>query len=284
MLIADSGATKTDWRLLHPNGKVEQSKSAGLHPVHHTPESMGSALSQLMESTQWPTPDQVFFYGSGCAEASLQEKVKQAFRTVFGETPQIEVNHDVLAAARALCGTEAGIACILGTGSSACFFDGTEIVTLKAGNGILLGDEGSGAHLGKQLIAAYLNGSLPTDLTERFEKRFPDRRPEIIGRVYGQPNPGEYLGTFTQFMLHLIQHPWVFRTVYDCFTRFLELSVKPLASDTTLPIHFTGRTAFYFSNVLIRAVQDQQLRMGRLLETPIAGLTLYHQKAAGIHS
>jgi len=283
ILIADSGGTKTDWRLIDKNGEIQQAKTAGIHPVHLGVAEIQKRLKAMFQETGWETPEKVFFYGAGCAEESLAEKVEKGFRKVLGKAVHLEVMHDVLAAARALCGAEGGVACILGTGSSACHFDGAQIATLHPGQGIILGDEGSGAYLGKMLVAAYLNQVLPFDLVEHFEKRYSDRRAEILENVYHKSNPGEYLGQYAQFLLHHLKHPWVYKLVYESFVLFLEKNVQTMLNESLrLPIHFTGRIAFYFSNVLSKAVQDLDMRMGRIMEAPIAGLTLYHQREEGL--
>jgi N-acetylglucosamine kinase-like BadF-type ATPase len=196
----------------------------------------------------------------------------------FFPEAHIEVWHDLLAAAHALCGTEEGIACILGTGSNSCYYDGATIVDNVTSLGYVLGDEGSGAYLGKRMVADYLRKDLPEKLWDQFKKRFPFDRDEILDRIYTQEMPSRFLGSFSHFIFQHLKEPYCYKLVYDSFGEFFEKNVMKYNRYEELKVHFTGSVAFYFSDILRQVAADKQITVKNILENPIAGLTLYHKK------
>jgi N-acetylglucosamine kinase-like BadF-type ATPase len=277
-IIADSGSTKTDWRLLSPDGQVQQLRTTGLNPYFHSHESVQQEIRQHVLPAIQGEVTEVFFYGSGCGTESSCQLLKAAFQELL-PTAEIAIHDDLLGAARAACGHSDGIACILGTGSNSAMVRGGEIVARTPANGIWLGDEGSGGYLGKQLIIAYLNGELPKDLHQRFEKRYPDRRPDILERVYRQERPNLYLAQFARFLFHNLQHPYCYRLVFDAFCLFFEKTVCTYENYREYPVHSVGSIGFYYVNVLRKAAAEKGVFLKNVLETPIAGLTLFHQEA-----
>ncbi|MCS6973108.1 MAG: N-acetylglucosamine kinase [Cyclobacteriaceae bacterium] len=277
ILIADSGASKTDWRMLH-NGKVEQAQTLGFNPYYQPEEQLDREIREVLLPQIKNPVKEIYYYGTGCSSDKNRQVIRNVMQRYFADA-YIEVWHDLEAAARALCGHEEGIACILGTGANSCYYDGKKIVENVTSLGYVLGDEGSGAWMGKRIIADYLRKDLPPRLWDQFKKRFPMSKDEILSRVYSEDMPGRFLGSFSHFIFQHLREPYCYKLVYDGFAEFFEKNVCKYERATSLPVHFTGSVAFYFSDVLRQAGSDKGLRVGRIVESPIAGLTLYHQKA-----
>jgi glucosamine kinase len=278
ILIADSGSTKTDWRLLAPNGTVSQAKTIGFNPYYQDAENIYSSLEgSLLPQLTGQKPTEIFFYGAGCGSEDKRNVVAEALRQAFPGS-EVTVQHDLAAAARALCGHSPGIACILGTGSNSCLYDGKEIVQNIPPLGFILGDEGSGAYLGRKLIQAFLREELPADLRENFAKRYKVTKEAILDWVYSQPFPNRYLASFAKYAFDKRRHPAVYPLIRESFSDFFEKHVCRYPGYIDLPVHFVGSIAFYFGDILRQLARERQVRVQHILESPIAGLTLYHQQ------
>lgn len=277
ILIADSGSTKTDWRLITQDNQIQQAQSAGFNPNYETGEFVKSVQELLLSKVSEPIKE-VHFYGSGVSTDNTRTIASKALKSLFPDT-DLFVAHDVLAAARALCGHEPGIACILGTGSNACFYDGQQTLSREKNLGYIMGDEGSGFHLGKTLLTAYVHEELPEELAARFAKRYPKtKREDILHNLYHQPYPNRYLAGFSKFMFDYHKQPFIYKMIYQCFEDFFDKYILKIEHYQQYPVHFVGSIAFYFSNILRQVANDKNLRAGNILETPIAGLTLFHQQ------
>lgn len=276
ILIADSGSTKTDWRIIDNAGNIEQLRCAGLNPYYQNEEGIYAELNNVLKPQLKPGITKVYFYGAGCS-ADKKKVMESALTKTFPEA-ELHINHDLLAAARALCGQEPGIAGILGTGSNSCLFDGNEIIDNIPTLGLILGDEGSGAVLGKKIVTAYLRKRLPAHLMEKFDKRYRIDYHDVLDHVYKQPYPSRYLAAFSRFMLHNIRDPFVYRMVYENFEAFFDAHILQYKNYQQYKVHFVGSVAFYYSNILRQVANDKGVVLKNILETPIAGLTLYHQK------
>ena len=278
ILIADSGSSKTDWRLIDEEGKIHQAKTAGINPLLHTEAEVLTILqNELLPQLSKKDIRNVYFYGAGCASESACGLVATALKSVFFGA-ETAVTHDLLAAARALCHKEPGIACILGTGSNSCLYDGEKIVDKIPPLGYVLGDEGSGSYIGKQLLNAFLKRDMPADLSEKFAKRFEAEVATVLENVYRKPSPSRYIAGFSRFAFHHLKHPYIFRLVYKSFEDFFEKNVCKYENYQQYKVHFTGSIAFYYSNVLRQVANDKGLFVKNIVEAPIAGLTLYHQE------
>ena len=275
-LIADSGSSKTDWRMLHPDGRIEQYKSRGINPFYQDETEIGKELSENLRPQLPEGVTEIFFYGAGCVNQEKKDVLKNALLKNFPGAV-VRVENDILGAARALCNRDSGIACILGTGANSCLYDGEKIVENIRGYGFLLGDEGSGAYLGKQLVSGYLRKELPEELRAKFKKRFPMSDDEILQEVHTQPYPNRYLASFSKFLYHHIKDPYVYKIVYDGFSLFMEKIVLKYDNASQYKAHFVGSIAFYFANILRQVANDKGITLKNILESPIAGLTLYHQ-------
>lgn len=278
ILIADSGSTKTDWRLLGPDGSIAQAKTAGFNPYFQDSEAIKNELLQnLLSQLDARDIQEVYYYGAGCSTDNTRNIVRTAIRSAFPHAA-IEVNHDLLAAARALCGHQPGIACILGTGVNTCLYDGKEIVASRPSLGFWLGDEGSGGYIGKTLIQQYFHEEMPPELRQKFEKRYKPVLGDILENAYKKPFPNAFFASFSKFLFDNLSHPFAYRLAYNGFVTFFERYVCKFKDYQAYPVHFVGSVAFYYSNVLRQVAADKGILLKTIMETPIAGLTLFHQE------
>lgn len=274
-LIADSGATKTEWCLLN-NGKKKKIITQGISPYFLN----GDQIIYLLQKELKPKlknidVDEVFYYGTGCANPTNAKMVKKAIAGVFTDS-KIEVTHDLMAAARALCGKEKGIACILGTGSNSCYFDGKKIVKNSPGLGFILGDEGSGAFLGKKVIQYYLYNTFDFELKGRFEQTYKTTAPEILENVYKKPLPNRYLAGFAKFLAENRGHYMIENIIEDGLNDFFFNHLCKYRESWTLPIHFAGSIAFGFKDVVQQLCNSYEFELGKIMKNPMDGLITYH--------
>ncbi|WP_109829853.1 BadF/BadG/BcrA/BcrD ATPase family protein [Reichenbachiella versicolor] len=276
IIIADSGSTKTDWRFIDSNGNVTQAKSEGINPNYMTEEEIKVNITSVLKDYKSESV-KLYFYGAGCKAEKNVAFVHRLFMSFFFSA-NVYINHDMFGAARSLCGHDSGIACILGTGSNSCLYDGQEITANVRSLGYLLGDEGSGSYIGKKLLQNYFRGNLSSQVTKNFEKRFGDNQDELIREIYNAENSARYISKFSKFVFQNIKDPGMYKMVYSIMVEFLELNVQQYEGYETTPVHFTGSVAYYFSNILRKAGQDKGITIGHVVESPIAGLTLYHKE------
>jgi glucosamine kinase len=279
ILIADSGSTKTDWRLIDADKKIHQFATQGLNPYFQTSEEISEILKLELipqfKSAICNLQFAIYFYGAGCEAASKKEIIREALSIVFPSST-IEVYSDMIGAARATCGANPGIAAILGTGSNTCYYDGIKSVENVASLGYILGDEGSGAHIGKTFIQAYLNQEMPEHLSKRFYERTNLGLTEILDAVYKKPMPNRFLASFSKFIYQNLKEQFVIDLVANCFEQFFDKHICKYQKHKEVKLSCVGSVAFYYSNIL-RAVADKKgVQIETILETPIAGLTLYH--------
>lgn len=277
ILIADSGGSKIDWRILHKDGRIEQAHAAGFNPYYQPVEDLVSTVSEKLVPLIDEPVKKIFFYGAGVSSEKNQQIIREALHQFFAEA-HIEIGWDLLAAARALCGTEPGIACILGTGSNSCLYDGEKITGNVANLGWILADEGSGAYMGKRIVVDYLREMMPAALADKFRQRYPLHREEILERVYQHDRPSAFLASFSKFIFDNLNDPYCYGLVYDSFASFYENTVMKYPDYSKLNVHFVGSIGFYFSDLLRQVANDKGITVKNILEGPIAGLTLYHQK------
>lgn len=276
-IIADSGSSKIDWRLLVSDGTIQQASSPGFNPYYQPIEHLQISIEQFLIPVVSEKVEKIFFYGTGVSSPRNQEVIKGTFRKFFSEAT-VEIEWDLVAAARALCGNEEGIACILGTGSNSCLYNGDKIIDQVANLGWILADEGSGTSMGKQLLFDYLRMQLPDALANQFHKRFPFSREEFLEKIYQQEKPSTFLATFSKFILQHLKEPYCYKLVYQSFASFFENNVMKYKGYKEVKVHFVGSVAFYFSDVLRQVANDKGITVKNILETPIAGLTLFHKK------
>ena len=277
ILIADSGGSKTDWRLLQEDGTIGQAHGAGFNPYYQPITDLNKSIEEILLPLIQEKVSKIFFYASGVSSEKNQELIRTAFATYFPGAV-MEIGWDLLAAARALCGNDPGIACILGTGSNSCLYDGQKITGNVANLGWILADEGSGTTLGKRLIFDYFRERMPRKLAEQFHQRFPWTREEVLEQVYQKEKPSAFLASFSKFIFQHLKEPYCYDLVYRSFAEFYENNVMKYDNYQKLQVHFVGSIGFYFSDVLRQVANDKGITVKNILEAPIAGLALYHQK------
>lgn len=278
MLIADSGSTKTQWCILSDHTAVQTCTTAGINPFYQDASQITETLAKEFTLCHTAVAE-IYFYGAGCANEEKQNIVRKGLSTFFDCT-KIVVGSDLLAAARSLCQTQKGIACILGTGSNSCFYDGKNVAHHISPLGFILGDEGSGAAMGKRLIGDLLKNQLPAGLRDQFLTTFQTTPAEILNQVYQKPFPNRYLAGFTRFVAANLHHPQLEALVVSGFKDFIVRNVLQYPEANHLPIHFTGSIAWHFKPQLIAALQEYQLHPGQIVANPMEGLIQYHRQIA----
>ena len=277
ILIADCGSTKIDWCIVN-NGKVEkQVFTMGMNAIMLTEEEMRSRIAdELMPEISGYSIEAVHFYGAGCISPEVCANVARAISANIPGAKSVNVHTDLLAAARALCGHSEGIACILGTGSNSCYYDGSEIRDNVSPLGYILGDEGSGAVLGKLLVGDVLKNQLPKDLCDKFLAEYDLDRLTIIRRVYKEPQGNRFLASVTPFLLANIERPEIHSLVLNSFKSFFVRNIQQYPGYRSLSVNFIGSIAYYYRDVLAEAAEACGCRIGTIIKSPMQGLIQYH--------
>lgn len=248
----------------------------GISPYFLSTEAICDLIQQeLQPELDDTTVEQLFFYGTGCANPENAKSVKKALQVVFPRA-QVSVNTDLMAAARALCGHEKGLACILGTGSNSCFYNGKYITKNSPGLGYVLGDEGSGAYLGKKVLQYYLYDTFDEDLRARFDARYVTTPVEILDHVYKKPMPNRYLASFTLFLAENRGHYMVENIVEDGLNDFFFQHLNKYNEVWKHPVNFVGSVADGFKDVIQNLCASYEFELGRILKNPMQGLVTYH--------
>jgi glucosamine kinase len=275
-LIADSGATKAEWCLLK-NGRKRTIFTQGISPYFLSTDQIHQLIeAELKPRLRKEEIHEVYYYGTGCANPDNARSVKKAISRSF-KTAKVEVTHDLMGAARALCGHDKGVACILGTGSNSCFYNGKKIVKNSPGLGYVLGDEGSGAYLGKKVIQYYLYGTFDDELRGRFDLTYMTNAPEILENVYKKPLPNRYLAGFARFLADNRGHYMIENIIEDGLNDFYFNHLCKYREAWSLPIHFAGSIAFGFKDVLQQLCNSYEFELGRVMKNPMEGLIEYHR-------
>jgi len=276
ILIADSGATKTEWCLIK-NGKKKTIFTQGISPYFlNTNQISDLLLKELKPNLKANKPDEIFYYGTGCANPDNVKSIKKAIKLVFNETKKVEVTHDLMAAARALCGRKKGIVANLGTGSFCCYYNGSKILKQTPGIGYALGDEGSGAYLGKKVIQYYLYDTFDDDLRARFDAKYVTNRTEILENVYKKPLPNRYLASFAIFLVENRGHYMIENIIEDALNDFFFYHLCKYPESWVMPVHFTGSVAYGFKDVLEQLCKTYGFELGKVIKNPMEGLIAYH--------
>ena len=266
-LIADSGSTKTDWILLLGGERVKRISTQGINPVLLGENEIADILNgELLEHLDGIRVTAVDFYGAGC-RGEYCDKIDRALRVVLG-VAQIQVASDMLGAARALCGTDEGIVCILGTGSNSCLYDGQDIVANVSPLGFILGDEGSGAVMGRRLLGDVLKRQLPDSLIDAFFHEYGVTVDDVIRRVYREPMPNRYLASFAPFLSRHKECGEIKALVEDEFARFFLRNVANY-NRKDLPVHFVGSIAHYFQDELKATAERLGFCIGIIRKAPL---------------
>lgn len=275
LLIADSGSTKTHWCLVD-NGEIyKQIYTKGINPFYQSESEIRNEIeSFLLPELKNEFVEHICFYGAGCSFANKKAMISNALGHFFNHIP-IEVHSDLLAAARSLFGYSQGIACILGTGSNSCYYDGSQIVENVSPLGFILGDEGSGAVLSKTFVSDCLKNQIPADLRIAFMNEYHLTAEGILENIYKKPFPNRYLAAFTPFLSEHISESSVYDIVYAGFVSFFKRNVMQYDFQT-MKTSFIGSVGFYFKDLLLKAAVECGVTVDAVEKSPMPGLIKYH--------
>lgn len=275
ILLADGGSTKVDWCLIDKGKLVKQVFTKGANPFFRTHEDISDELKiVLLPEINGYKVDSVHFFGAGCAFPDKNEIIRAAIADNIN-TKEIEVGSDLLAAARGLCGHDKGIACIIGTGSNSCFYDGTSIVDNVSPLGYVLGDEGSGAVIGRLFVGACLKNQLTKGLKEKFLEQFELTPQMILDKVYKQPLANRFLASLSPFLIQNIGDKTIYDLVAAAFKDFFVKNVMQYDYKNN-EVHLTGSVAYHYRDILRKVADDLNIKIGTIEQSPIAGLIKYY--------
>lgn len=281
ILLADSGATKCEWCFVESKKRTQTVFTQGISPYFLNTAQIEAVLrTELLPNFKKVSGagagvEAVYFYGTGCSNPENVAIVKKAIANVF-KGSKVKVDTDLMGAARALCGDEKGMACILGTGSSSCYYNGKKIMKNSPGLGYVLGDEGSGAYLGRKVVQYYLYNTFDEDLRYKFDAKYATTRAEILENVYKKPLPNRYLASFALFLAENRGHYMIENIIEDGLNDFFFTHLCKYNESWKLPIHFTGGVSFAFRDVITGLCHSYEFEKGTILKNPMEGLIQYH--------
>lgn len=277
-LIADSGSTKTDWVLIDRKNVLSNLKTIGFNPYFQTKDQISLEIKEHLKpflSDHISNIGHIYYYGAGCSNEVNCKIVLEGIHNAL-ELKSIDIHHDLLAAARALCGKQPGIACILGTGSNSCLYDGNHVTENIPSVGYLFGDHGSGANIGLTFIQAYFDGELPKKIKEAFEKQGYHRE-EILNNVYKKPMPSRYLASINKFVSENIKDAYMRKLVKNCFIAFFQKQISKYSNSRDYTVNSVGSIGFYYKDILAEVANEEGYKLGKVIKSPIDGLIEYHQ-------
>ena len=275
ILVADSGSTKTEWKVVKNGIPQESLFTSGINPFFLSTEAIYLLLKNELKELAGLSFDQIYYYGTGCNSAARENTVINALDKYFS-AGKIFIGSDLLAAARALCGNKPGIACIIGTGSNSCYYDGSVIVSNVSPLGYILGDEAGAAVIGRKLISGILKKQVSQPVIDLFFDTYKITPSEIQENVYMKPFPNKYLGQFAKFISANIHFPELQEIISSCFDDFIKRNILQYPESKVLPVHFTGSIAFYFRSFLEDLLVQNNLQPGTITLSPMSSLIKYH--------
>jgi hypothetical protein len=284
LLVADSGSTKCDWVFTDGSEKRSTYHTMGFNPFFHPTDLIESEIRKNTElSALAPQVQHVYFYGAGASHPSRNAIVEEALKRVFTHA-EITVDHDLTGAVYATCGDEPGIACIMGTGSNSCYFDGQDVYEEVPALGYVLGDEAGGTFYGKELLRMFLYHELPEKIHQGLIDRYQLSKESIFEAVYNKPNPNVYLASFMRFLSDNRDSKWVRDFIYNGFSKFINIHIWKYENHKDVPVHFVGSVAFHFQDLLREACKIHRLNIGVITSEPVVNLVDYHLKKLGVHA
>ncbi len=284
LLVADSGSTKCDWVFTDGSEKRSTYHTMGFNPFFHPTDLIESEIRKNTElSALAPQVQHVYFYGAGASHPTRNAVVEEALKRVFTHA-EITVDHDLTGAVYATCGDEPGIACIMGTGSNSCYFDGQDIYEEVPALGYVLGDEAGGTFYGKELLRMFLYHELPEKIHQGLIDRYQLTKESIFEAVYNKPNPNVYLASFMRFLSDNRDSKWVRDFIYNGFSKFINIHIWKYENHKDVPVHFVGSVAFHFQDLLREACKIHRLNIGVITSEPVVNLVDYHLKKLGVHA
>lgn len=274
VLIAEAGATKTDWSLLKHKSDPIRLQSIGINPAQDTQNDIKIILEKVKDQLIGQEIDSIYFFGAGCATPLLRLKIIEALKDVF-KIDSIEVESDLKAAALALFGDSQGIACILGTGSASGLFSEGQLISQIPSLGYILGDEGSGMALGKRLLNSVFKNQLSHELSLKFQQEYNISLPILIDNVYGQRKPAKYLASFAPFLLKNIENEEIKALVEVEFDVFFKRNILSYTNSKDINIGFVGSVAWHFQDIIKKRAEKYGLKIASILKTPMPHLEIF---------
>jgi N-acetylglucosamine kinase-like BadF-type ATPase len=280
ILVADSGSTKADWALIRPDGSVTHAHTMGLNPYFHCPDKVESVLSarEFVEVIPVQEIQVLYFYGAGCPDEHFCSIMRAGLTRVFTRA-RIEVEHDLLGAARATCGRKPGISGILGTGSNSCRYDGNRVVDNIPALGHVLGDDGGGVHLGRLALRAWYYRELPADLEQDFNTLWPEGKDAVLHRIYGEAGQNVHIAKFAQFLIKHREHPFARKLIDSALREFAVRQLKKYDRWQETEVNLVGSIADLLSHEVREVFASEGLRTGRIIRKPIDSLVEFHREA-----
>ena len=277
-IIADCGATKSQWRVLYDDGSIKELTAGGINASTMSATAIAEIISEISDkisAADFPAAE-IYLYMAGLASDGLISTIHAIFARSLNVSC-LEINSDLLAAARAGCGHSPGIAAILGTGSNSCEYDGSNIVRRISSGGFILGDEGSAATLGKLFLSDFIKGLIPAEIATEFASRFTSDYTDIVANVYGrESSPSGYLGSLAPFIMEHYDHPYIKGLVEDNFRNFIRRSLKQYDTDN-LPVGVIGGFGCALKDIFERIAEEEGISISRFLKAPVEGLIEYHR-------
>jgi glucosamine kinase len=276
ILIADSGSTKCEWCFIS-NGRKQFINTQGASPYFLNELQLVALMqNELLPALKKNKPARIYFYGTGCAAPANRAIVRRAIKNVFPGA-WIEVEHDLTGAARALCGRKKGIVAILGTGSNSGYYNGKKIIRNSPGLGYVLGDEGSGAYLGKKVLQYYLYKTFEGELHDKFNNKYKVTAAEILDAVYKKTLPNRYIASFAMFLAENRGHYMIENIIEDGLYDFFSIHLMSYPESGKIPVYFTGSVAFGFQDILKELCKSFGWQTGNFLARPMDGLIAFHK-------
>lgn len=276
-IIADSGSTKTDWILLKGDKTLKRLKTIGFNPYFQTKDQISLELLNHLKPNITDYIHQVsdiHYYGTGCSTEENCKLIEECLSLTL-DVKNVNVSHDLLAAARALCKREWGIASILGTGSNSCLYDGVSILENVPSTGYLWSDYGGGSQIGKFFIREYFEERLPSELVKEFEAAGYNRE-VILNNVYKKSVPGKYLASVSLFVSKHIEHPFVLKILEECFDSFFTQQISKYTRSRNYKVHTVGSIGYYYKDLIAKVAEKHGYQMGNVIQSPLEGLIAYH--------
>lgn len=276
IIIADSGSTKLDWRILD-GSSVAQRMTKGFNPYYHDIVLMEGYAEEVAKTIEREKVTAIYYYGSGCSSEANYKKVAGALKKSFPNAACF-VYHDLLASARAVLGSNHGIACILGTGSNSCLYDGKTVTENVPSVGWMIGDEGSGTYLGKMLITDYMRFLMPEDIKGLLEKEYNLNFESVLNSMYSEPSPNAFFAQFPPFVSKYIGHKYCHDLIMRNFDDFYFWQISKYTDFKNEKLGFVGSVAYYFKDTLLEWGAKNNLNIGPVLKIPMDGLIEFHKE------
>lgn len=278
-ILADSGATKTDWAFIFETGEIKRFETIGFSPYFNTEEQIAQEIKDKLiihlHGLSYADAN-LFYFGTGCSNESKRAIVKNALRSCF-DGANILVDHDLMAASKALCGKKEGIACILGTGSNSCEYNGEIITQNIVSLGYFFGDCGSGAHIGKSLLQNYFDKKFSAELMEILSSNVRLETEYVLDNMYKKPLPSRFLASYSLIVNQLLDYKEIKEMVKNCFNDFITTQLVTFPNYKTLPINVVGSIGYVYAQLFSEVLQYNNLKVGKILKSPMEGLIEYYK-------